>query len=102
MRRRAAALLQAQRPEATVAQSREAVATLAAMTLARVLPTLNLTGLAQSGRAPSYSPINLNAYDEEGNTQVDAADPRIDYLSGTDGPRGYELHGALLEVKSEK
>ena len=24
---------------------------------------------------------------------MDAADPRIDYLSGTDGPRGYELYG---------
>jgi hypothetical protein len=26
---------------------------------------------------------------------MDAADPRIDYLSGTDGPRGYELYGLL-------
>ena len=33
------------------------------------------------------------AYDKERNFQMDAADPRIDYLSGTDGPRGYELYG---------
>jgi hypothetical protein len=35
------------------------------------------------------------AYDKERNFQMDAADPRIDYLSGTDGPRGYELYGLL-------
>ena len=33
---------------------------------------------------------------------MDAADPRIDYLSGTDGPRGYELYGLLsLNLKND-
>jgi hypothetical protein len=41
-------------------------------------------------------------YDEEGNLEVDAADPRIDYLSGTDSSWSNKLYGALLEVKDEK
>ena len=36
---------------------------------------------------------------EERNAQMDAADPRIDYLSGIDSTRNHVLYGALLGSK---
>ena len=41
-------------------------------------------------------------YDEEGNLEMVAADSRFDYLSCADGTWSNKLHGALIEVKSEK
>jgi len=46
--------------------------------------------------------LKFIAYDEEGNTQMDAADSRFDYLSSADSNGNDQLHGALIEVKSEK
>ncbi len=60
-------------------------------------------GLTSSvGEPPVINQLISKHHDKERNTKVDAADPRIDHLCGTDCNGNDLVHGTLLEVKSEK